>query len=266
MITFLRKARRGLPALRTLMLATAAFGIFGQAHGASSVLIWPIDPVIESDERSSALWLENRGKAPAQLQLRIFGWRQVDGEDQYDEQEAVIGSPPMLRIEPGKKQLVRLIRTGSVATGEERAYRIVVDEIPLPGSDTGSDADKGMVRFQMRFSVPLFVYGAGLWVKENPRKPRDVATAAKPSLSWKKVVQDGKTYLEIANTGPVHARLTNLTLQQGDRRFGMSDGLLGYVLPGARMRWPAPDNLPDDAILRAAVNGPDHMLDLPPTP
>lgn len=33
------------------------------AWAATSVLIWPIDPVLEADQKAGALWLENRGTA-----------------------------------------------------------------------------------------------------------------------------------------------------------------------------------------------------------
>lgn len=42
------------------------------AGAATSVLIWPIDPVLEADQKAGALWLENRGTAPANLQVRVF--------------------------------------------------------------------------------------------------------------------------------------------------------------------------------------------------
>ena len=52
-------------------LCTAGFG-----QAASSVLIWPIDPVLEADQQASALWLENRGTETANLQIRVFAWSQ----------------------------------------------------------------------------------------------------------------------------------------------------------------------------------------------
>ncbi|MGS4375245.1 hypothetical protein [Klebsiella oxytoca] len=41
---------------------------------ASSVLVWPIFQTIESHEKGSELWLENRGATPVNLQLRVFSW------------------------------------------------------------------------------------------------------------------------------------------------------------------------------------------------
>jgi P pilus assembly chaperone PapD len=97
---------------------------------ATSVLIWPIDPVLEADQKAGALWLENRGTAPANLQVRVFAWRQGDYQEQFQAQREIIGSPPVANIAPGQKQLIRLTRTGSSPAGQEQAYRIIIDEIP----------------------------------------------------------------------------------------------------------------------------------------
>ena len=114
------------------MLALVALLRRGQAQAASSVLIWPIDPVLEADQQASALWLENRGTETANLQIRVFAWSQSGFDEQYQNQRDVIGSPPVAKIEPGQKQLVRLTRTREVPPGQELAYRIIIDEIPSP--------------------------------------------------------------------------------------------------------------------------------------
>lgn len=100
------------------------------AWAATSVLIWPIDPVLEADQKAGALWLENRGTAPANLQVRVFAWRQGDYQEQYQAQREIIGSPPVANVAPGQKQLIRLTRTGPSPVGQEQAYRIIIDEIP----------------------------------------------------------------------------------------------------------------------------------------
>ncbi|NEH47151.1 fimbria/pilus periplasmic chaperone, partial [Rhizobium leguminosarum] len=77
---------------------------------ASSILVWPIYQVIESDENSSALWLENKGDAPVGLQIRIMSWKQIDFQDRYADQSNVIATPPFMTLEPGKRNMIRLIR------------------------------------------------------------------------------------------------------------------------------------------------------------
>ncbi|MGJ0193211.1 fimbrial biogenesis chaperone [Pantoea sp. RRHST58] len=205
------------------MMRALLFFVFlltASAQAANSLMIWPIDPAINPEEKASELWLENRGSVTTLMQVRIFSWQQVGGKEQYATQQSVVASPPLVRIEPGKKQLVRLIKQTPPAAGQERAYRVVLDEIPTPRTPGENQAG---LNFQMRYSVPLFVYGDGL--------TRD---GAKPDLSWQQVSEGGRSWLLIANRGSGHARLSNVTV--GGRKLG--DGLFGYVLAHSENRWP----------------------------
>ena len=252
-------------ALRRLWTAGFALGALcsaGFVQAASSVLIWPIDPVLEADQQASALWLENRGTETANLQIRVFAWSQNGFDEQYQNQRDVIGSPPVAKIEPGQKQLVRLTRTREVPPGQELAYRIIIDEIPSAppvGKNTAA-----AIRFQMRYSVPLFAYGAGLWSKDDATRQRDPKGAGKPQLSWQKVNVAGRNYIEVRNQGAVHARLTDASFKQGGQTRPLVDGLLGYVLPGASMRWPVPDAVSADQPLQVRVNGAPQLESLAP--
>lgn len=250
--------------VRCAMWALVMLGA-SHVHAASSVLIWPIDPVLEADQQASALWLENRGSETANLQIRVFGWSQSGFAEQYQNQRDVIGSPPVAKIEPGQKQLVRLTRTKDVPPGQELAYRIIIDEIP---SAQPATADGGKtaaaIRFQMRYSVPLFAYGAGLWSKEDSSRARDPKGVGLPQLSWRMVAVDGKPYVEVRNQGAVHARLTDVAIKQAGQSKPLAEGLLGYVLPGAVMRWPAPGPLAGESALQVRVNGAAQVQNITP--
>ena len=197
------------------------------AQAANSVMIWPIDPAINPEDKASELWLENRGNTTTLMQVRIFAWQQTDNKEQYQTQQQVAASPPLVRIEPGQKQLVRLIKQIPPAAGKEMAYRVVLDEIPTPHS--AGDNQAGL-NFQMRYSVPLFVYGDGV-NRDNTH----------PDLSWQMVNSGGERYLQLTNRGNGHARLSNLNI--GGRKLG--NGLFGYVLANSSNRWP----------LKSAVSG-----------
>ncbi|MBF4190273.1 molecular chaperone, partial [Serratia ureilytica] len=60
-----------MPLLAGLLLAGQP-----QAFAAASILIWPIDPVIEDNQQATALWLENRDSKPVYMQIRVLGWQQ----------------------------------------------------------------------------------------------------------------------------------------------------------------------------------------------
>ncbi|MEJ4045605.1 fimbrial biogenesis chaperone [Erwinia sp. SLM-02] len=189
---------------------------------ANSVLLWPIDPKIASDEKATELWMENRGDNTTLMQVRVFLWQQKNGQDQYQTQQQVLASPPMVRIEPGKKQLIRLVKQTPVPAGEETAFRILIDEIPSPQAQNTAPNQAGL-NFQMRYTVPLFVYGNGASAASN-----------KPQLAWQLVNKDGHQALEITNQGNGHARLSHVSL--GGRT--VSDSLLGYVLPHSSNTFP----------------------------
>ena len=82
---------RGWQGMGKWLLVGALLGA-GGAQAATSVLIWPIDPVLEADQKAGALWLENRGTTPANLQVRVFAWRQDGYDDQFQPQREIIGS------------------------------------------------------------------------------------------------------------------------------------------------------------------------------
>ncbi|WP_418903646.1 molecular chaperone [Pantoea vagans] len=204
------------------------------AHAANSLMIWPIDPAINPEDKASELWLENRGNATTIMQVRIFSWLQVGGQEQYQTQQQVVASPPMVRLEPGQKQLVRLIKQTPPEAGREMSYRVVLDEIPTPRTPGENQAG---LTFQMRYSVPLFVYGNGV-----------TSDSAKPQLSWQQIDSGGRRWLELTNRGNGHARLSNVTI--GGRRIG--NGLFGYVLANSSNRWPLTSSVSGE--LSAEVN------------
>ncbi|ACX87246.1 putative fimbrial chaperone [Pectobacterium parmentieri WPP163] len=207
---------------------------------ASSILVWPIYQVIESDESSSALWLENKGNAPVGLQIRIVSWKQIDFQDRYAEQRSVIATPPFMTLEPGKRNMVRLIRVNPAPANTEQAYRIIIDEISTPYQQ---DAPQMGLQFQMRYLLPLFLDGEGIWTHVRPDKRRASTEPTRPVLSWRVRTAEGKNYLYVRNRGVVHARLSNVywsTAQNKGSRTTLTDGFLGYVLPGQEMRWPLP--------------------------
>lgn len=238
--------------LALLLLLAIPHRAAAQAAG-GSILLWPVNPVIEADERAAALWLENPGKAPVTLQIRIYAWAQQDGKNVYAAQDAILGTPPIATIAPGEKQLVRLTRTLAAAPGRESAYRVVVDEIPTakPASESGA-----AVSFRMRYSLPLFAYGQGLAAPgTTPVKPR-AQPAPAPVLAWRTGRDRDGPYLEIRNSAIVHARLTDVAFPNGGGEpHVVAKGLLGYVLPGAAMRWPLAADMQASATLVASING-----------
>ncbi|HFZ8993092.1 TPA: molecular chaperone [Citrobacter freundii] len=219
-----------------------------QARSAATILLWPIDPWLAAGNNATELWIQNEGSTPATMQVRIVRWQQESGFERYQTQQDVVASPPIVRIEKGSKQLIRLINQTTVPANSEQAYRIIVDEIPQP--DSTAKPQSGL-KVQMRYSLPFFVYGQGVpTIKEGEHHARVNVS----QLQWRVVQTNGNAQLEVRNQSDVHVRLSQVSLRQGGRQISLAEGLLGYVLPGNYRRWPLPEGAAHPTELFAAVN------------
>lgn len=243
--------------------STALFFLvfFTNALYANALLISPVDPIIESNQQAVALWLNNQGETPVVLQIRSMLWQQSEFKDHYlDTQNDLMVSPPFATIEPGKKQLIRLIKGRMFTPSEEKAFRLLIDEIPATADASALTASEPRsafigVQFQMRYSIPLFAVGEGLILKNNVENKR---VATKPTLRAKLVTVEGKKYLQIDNLGAIHARISNVVWQEGVKKIVVNPGLLGYVLSGSQMRWPV-TNISVSGLLKAKINDLDDV-------
>lgn len=207
---------------------------------AATVLIWPLDPVLEQDQKAVALWVENQDIVPTQMQIRVLKWEQKEGKDKLNKQNDIIISPPYANIEPGKRQMVRLIKNITMPVGSENAYRILVDE--MPSKSAPKHTTSGLI-LQMRYSVPLFVSGEGIWTKQDYQRPRDLEKSTLPKLSYRMVNLQGKKSLVIKNSGAVHAKIINVSSVQGSTKKEWMTGLVGYILSGSTMNIPIPESI-----------------------
>ena len=221
------------------------------AFSAATVLIWPIDPILTPDKNATALWIENQGASATTMQVRIVRWQQEGGFERYQQQQEVVASPPILRVDRGGKQLIRLIKQAPVPQGKEMAYRIIVDEIPQP---TDNSKPQIGLRLQMRYSIPLFVYGAGVPVVSEGENHVQVDSR---NLSWSMTSVDGKPGVSVHNRDLVHVRLSKVSVRQGGSEREVAPGLLGYVLPGQTRSWALPSGVTSPSELSATINAQD---------
>lgn len=225
------------------------------AHAAGNVMIWPINPVVVFPNNSDELWLENNSTSPITLQIRVLGWQQTAGKEQYKmHQQEVIATPPIVSIPAKKKQLIRLINQVSAKPGQERAYRVLIDEIPTTAS---RNENKSTVSLQMRYSIPLFVYGEGITIKPGTNRPNSPYPKA---LSWRAVKQDNRHAIEVINRGNTHVRLSHVSVNGQS----IAPGLMGYVLPNSARIWPLSIQVGSPNTLTAALNDETHPQQINP--
>lgn len=205
---------------------------------AASLAVWPINPRIDAPASATMVWVKNNSaKEELVLQARVLSWRQDENLDQYEAQDDLVVSPPLVTVKPGAQQVFRVINRKGVITNvaEELSYRLIIDEIPV-----SSKLDGSALNFQMRYSLPLFVGVPQDYLQKSIlQRQNEMATG----LRYRLVTEPEKA-LEIINSGKLNARLSKVKIVQSDvaKETLISEGLLGYVLVGANRQWPLNDS------------------------
>jgi fimbrial chaperone protein len=187
---------------------------------AAGLQVSPVSLNLTPQQNAEGLWLSNTGDGVVHAQVRVYHWTQEGGEEKLTPSRGLVISPPMLQLNAGDKQLIRVIRTGAApaATAPEDCYRVAIDELPVEGKDR-----KGL-QFVLHYSVPIFIEPAG----SHPA----------PQLRWALQRNGEHARLEIANAGSGHAQIADLVFVDANgHRTPVASGLFGYVLPGATIHW-----------------------------
>lgn len=230
----------------------------GASAGAASLQVGPTSVTLQARQNADGLTLSNTGTTPLHAQVRVFRWTQQDGEDKLEPTKDIAVSPPMLVVAPGAQQLVRVIRLQPPPADTETSYRVIVDELPVAVANGAAieakveDAKPGL-QFVLQYSVPVFLMPQG-------------EAAIAPVLQSRLVQQGQDNFIEIGNSGKLHAQIADLTFVDAKgERHKMAPGLSGYVLPGQTKRWPLPATSPVPATgtFKARINGEPVEQSLP---
>lgn len=203
-----------LTALAAMVVAAMLMSASAPAR-TGSLEVGPIRMQMFGPERTATLSVRNTDTSPVSVQIRTVDWTQPDGADLYLPSSALVVSPPLVTLGPGESQVVRVVVENMPVAPTERAFRLILDE--LPGSS--NDLPTG-VATTLRILVPIFV---------TP------STDSRANLQWSATQADGQLTLTATNQGAARERLINLQLSGGGRTIG--DPLEGYVLAGGRRVW-----------------------------
>lgn len=190
------------------------------AAAAGALEIGPVSVSLIGKERTTTLQVRNPGAEPLNVQIRPMDWTQANGQDNHTPSSTLIVSPPFFTVAPGQAQTVRIVLDVKQTPDQERAWRLIVDELPPPRAGGAAG-----VAVPIRALVPVFL---------SPN------LKARPQLAWSAARRNDGLVLTVANRGPVHERLSGLQLTAGGARVGGPDPLFGYVLPGTSRSWTVP--------------------------
>ncbi|AZQ51966.1 fimbrial biogenesis chaperone [Burkholderia cenocepacia] len=205
---------------------------------AATLQITPVTIELPPSAAAASMTLSNPGGRPIYGQVRTYRWTQENGTDVMTPTDALAASPPLLQIDANAEQLIRLVRTSRGTPAAEESYRVLIDELPAPGTPV----DNG-VTIRLRYSVPVFV--------------EPDAAPASPRLDWRVEPDGAAMRLAVDNRGGRRAQISAVRLV--DARgvvHEVTRGLLGYALAGSTRRWPLKLNADAAALVRvqATVN------------
>ncbi|WP_298932985.1 molecular chaperone [uncultured Ramlibacter sp.] len=198
--------------LRALALLLPLCGL-GLPAGAADFSITPVRIFMEPRDRAVAITVTNDGEQEIVMQADLFVWKQKpDGEFDLVPTEDLILSPPILKLAPKSRQVVRLARLGPPPAGSQLTYRMIVREIP----EARPASTDNTLQIALAFSLPIFI--------TPPTAKRDLSCSA-TRASANAVMATCK------NSGTAFAQVREFVLlaSNGERIATRDTG--GYILP-----------------------------------
>jgi fimbrial chaperone protein len=189
----------------------AAIAAASPVH-AAGLKVFPVRVLLTPGEAVQTMTIENSSDTPSRIQMRVYSWRQVDGQDVLEPTREVLANPTLFEVAPGGTQITRFgLRTAR--SDQEKSYRVVLEEIP------GTRAPKpGEVQTLLRISIPIFV---------PPGQPLGKLRWR----AWPAGVQ--KVGFAIRNEGNAHVQINRLTLKRHDGKALGQQHMSVYLLPGS---------------------------------
>lgn len=186
---------------------------------AGNFSVSPVRIYMTPRDRAVAVTLTNEGDTELALQADLYTWAQKpDGTDDLNLTDDLIVAPPIIKLAPHARQVVRMARITAPDLGKELTYRLIVREVP---EVTAPKADKGIVLqlpIALAMSMPVFVTPPG----------------ANRDLQCQVTKSDDQNFSALCqNTGTAYAQVRLLLLMRGDQELAKFEGGT-YVLPGAR--------------------------------
>ena len=176
----------------------------------------PVRIYMAPKDRAVAVTITNEGDEELVMQADVYVWKQKpDGEDDLTLSEDLFLSPPIIKLAPKSRQVVRLAMLRPPQSGQQLTYRMIVREIPeaKPAKDTVQ------LQIALAFSMPVFITPPGA-------KRQLGCTVERLAADMVKAVCE--------NTGNAYAQPRDfaLTSPAGEKLASRDSG--GYILPGIK--------------------------------
>lgn len=177
--------------------------------------VTPVRIYMTPKDRAVAVTITNEADEPVALQADVYEWKQgADGTDELVPSEDLILAPPITKLGPKAKQVVRLARLTPPDASRQLTYRLILRELPE------ANLSKGItVPVALALSMPVFVTPPNA-------KPRTACEAAR---------EQGALVVYCTNGGNAYAQVREVLVKQEGATVARFEGG-AYILPGARRR------------------------------
>lgn len=126
-------------------------------NAALAVTLSPVKVELSPANPVATITVTNDADLPLIFQNQVLAWTQVDGEDRLEESSDLLVAPAIAEIAPRGTRIFRVTERRPTVAIEERAYRLVLDDI----SATGRQSEVNGVHFVVSHRLPVFVAGTG---------------------------------------------------------------------------------------------------------
>lgn len=138
-----------------LLAAAAACAL---PAGAAQFTITPVRIFMSPRDRAVAVTVTNDSDEEVVMQADLYTWRQkADGSDDLVLTEDLVLTPPILKLAPRARQVVRLARLAPAPTGVQQTYRLVMREVPEARA-----GNQLQLQVALAFSLPVFISPNGV--------------------------------------------------------------------------------------------------------
>lgn len=201
-------------AFAPLVAAGLLFVWQGEAQ-AGTFSVTPVRIYMGPRDRAVAVTVTNEGDAELVLQADLSEWSQrPDGTDELKPTEDLILAPPIVKLAPNARQVVRLALLKPADASRQSIYRLVMREVPeIAAAKTGIQ-----VPIALALSLPVFV----------------TPPIAKREITCELQRKDARNVEALCrNSGTAYAQVREAVLKRGTQVLATFQGGT-YILPGAR--------------------------------
>ena len=197
-------------------ILVSGLALLPSAGFAGQFSVSPVRIYMAAKDRTTSVTVINESDADLVMQADVFQWKQTPaGQEDLTLTEDLIVAPPIVKIAPRARQIIRLAMLKPVPNEQQLTYRLIVRELleakaPEPGIQ---------LQIAVAFSMPIFVSPPGVkrqLVCESQRAATDAVRVT------------------CENTGNAYAHASEFKLSNGGGEPMVSSNAGGYILPGIK--------------------------------